>query len=244
MFIVLNPKAYLPTKKDVAALLPAVRAILAKRHEVALALPSALLSARRGRVLLAAQDVSPVLPGPQTGELTAEALRGAGVSHVIVGHSERRARGETDALVKEKLVRALQGGLTPILCIGEEARDPQGRYLAVIAEQLSIVLSGVAEKDRLRVVIAYEPVWAISTHEHRDVSADDVAEATLFVRSVLRERFSEALASKARILYGGSVSGENIAEYARTGRVDGFLVGRASASPAALRDIARALPRA
>lgn len=243
MLFVLNTKAYLTKAAEVAPLRKAAALLAKAGHDVALALPLALMpDSLRDGVALAAQDVSVEGPGAHTGEATAEALAGAGVSYVIVGHSERRKAGETDTEVAAKLARVLSVGMTPVLCVGELARDDDGRYLEEVTVQLVSALSGLSEKDRAKVVVAYEPVWAISSAGGaRPLTPDELAEAALFVRSVLAERFSPELAKKTRVLYGGSVTAEEVPGYVSTGRVQGFLVGRASASPESLAALAAAL---
>ncbi|MFQ6548873.1 triose-phosphate isomerase [Aestuariibius sp. 2305UL40-4] len=173
------------------------------------------------------QDCHTAASGAHTGDVSADMLRAAGATHVIVGHSERRAdHGETDALIRAKAEAALNAGLTPILCIGEtlEERDA-GQTLDVVARQLT---DGRPETGT--IVIAYEPVWAIGTG--RTPTTDQIAE----VHALLRDH-----APDTPLLYGGSVKGANAAEIFAIPNVDGALVGGASLTADAFSPIIAAL---
>ncbi|RDE07978.1 triose-phosphate isomerase [Pelagibacterium lacus] len=171
------------------------------------------------------QDCHWLASGAHTGDISAAMLLDAGASHVILGHSERRAdHGETDAIVREKTKAALAGGLVPIVCVGEtEAERVEGRANRVIAEQLAGSLPD--ESGAGPMVIAYEPVWAIGTG--RTATLADIAEMHAHMRALLVERFGEA-GRAARLLYGGSVKPSNAAEILAVPDVDGALVGGAS----------------
>ena len=149
----------------------------------------------------------------------------AGASHVIVGHSERRTdHGEKDKLVRAKAEAANRAGLVAIVCIGETARERRAeKTLEVLAEQLAGSMPDDAKADKL--IVAYEPVWAIGTG--MVPSADDVAEAHVFIRETLTNRFG-AEGKMMRILYGGSVKPGNAEELMNISNVDGALVGGAS----------------
>src|SRR5207302_11518993 len=149
--------------------------------------------------------------GAFTGEVAAFMVRDAGCSHVIVGHSERRQYYlETDQIVSKKVQAGLVAGLTVIACVGEtlEERDA-GKALDVVKEQLIGSLSGLTASDLDRIIVAYEPVWAIGTG--RTATPEQAQEMHAFIRRVFAERHSQAAAESLRILYGGSVKPDNIA---------------------------------
>lgn len=182
-----------------------------------------------GFLRIGGQDCHQAASGAHTGDISAEMLRDAGASHVIVGHSERRAdHGESDAVVKAKAEAALRAGLIAIVCVGEsEAQRRAGQTLDVVGVQLAGSLPAGANAANL--VIAYEPVWAIGTG--LTPTPEDVAE----VHGFIRERLKAALQGKGdgqgeavRILYGGSVKPSNAAELMAVADVDGALIGGAS----------------
>jgi triosephosphate isomerase len=182
--------------------------------------------ARGTPVSIGAQDCHPAASGAHTGDIAPEMLADAGATAVIVGHSERRTdHHETDALVRAKAEAAWRAGLSAIVCVGESrAQREQGETLAVIGGQLDGSLPDGAAGDRL--VIAYEPVWAIGTG--LTPTPDDVAEVHGFIRRRLAERYGVATADAIRLLYGGSVKPSNAGELLRVADVDGALVGGAS----------------
>ena len=166
--------------------------------------------------------------GAHTGELTAVMLRDVGATFVIVGHSERRQiYSETDSMVNRKCAAALASGLDVILCVGEslEQRE-QGTAERVVSGQLSGGLSGLTASDLDRIIVAYEPVWAIGTG--RTASPEQAQEMHAFIRRVFMERYSDQAANDLRILYGGSVKPDNIAGLMSQDDIDGALVGGAS----------------
>lgn len=177
-------------------------------------------------VALSAQDVSSEPLGAFTGEVSAAQIRNLGASYVIVGHSERRALGESDELVQKKALAALKSSLTPIVCVGERDRDGNGNYFGFVEHQLRALAEGVPAKDIKKVVIAYEPIWAIGTG--KTATAQDVKEMQLFIVSVLTKIYDRSTANAVRLLYGGSVKPQNAAELHAHGDMHGFLVGGAS----------------
>lgn len=180
------------------------------------------------RTKLGAQDVFWERAGAHTGDVSASMLVSVGVSHVIVGHSERRARGETDEDVARKAAASIRAGIVPIVCVGEHERDPQGRYLAHVEMQVRAAASAVRSARQL--IIAYEPVWAISSGDGKGRTAqpEDVHEMVIFIRRILSDVYSRRAAEHVPILYGGSVNESNAAALISEGMVDGFLVGGAS----------------
>jgi len=166
--------------------------------------------------------------GALTGEVAAFMLRDAGCSHVIVGHSERRQYFlETDAIVSKKVQAGLAAGLTVIMCVGEtlDQRD-QGKAQSIVSEQLVGGLSGLTASDLDRIIVAYEPVWAIGTG--RTATPEQAQEMHAFIRRVFAERHSQGAAESLRVLYGGSVKPDNIAGLMKQTDIDGALVGGAS----------------
>jgi triosephosphate isomerase len=182
-----------------------------------------------------AQDVSKEPVGSHTGEIAATQVASLKATHTIVGHSERRGKGESDADVAAKARAALSAGLSPIVCVGEKERDDEAKYLLTLREQIHNSLEGVSPRDFARVVIAYEPVWAIGGSVAD--TPDDTAETILFIRKALMELASERVALSIPILYGGSVNDKNAATFLAKEEVDGLLVGRASRDPKKLAAI-------
>ena len=209
---------------------------------IVIAPPAPLLSGlalrNRSRVSFAAQDVSATLGGAQTGEVTAAACAAAGASYAIVGHSERRAAGDSNAVVAEKLVHILAHDLTPILCVGERARDNEGLYLSFVREELTSALAPLSAEDRARVIIAYEPIWAIGKTAEQSIEPHDLVEMTLYIRKVLAELLPGKSSTRVPVLYGGSVEPGNIRELAGS-TVDGFLIGHASVDKASFTALVR-----
>jgi len=180
-------------------------------------------------IRVSAQNCSTELEaGAQTGEVAAFMVRDVGATHVIIGHSERRQfYAETDTTVRRKVQAALAAGLIAIVCVGEslEQRD-QGIAEAVVSGQLTGGVSGLTASDLDRIIVAYEPVWAIGTG--RTATPEQAQEMHAFIRRVFAEGHSTAAAANLRILYGGSVKPDNIAGLMDQRDIDGALVGGAS----------------
>ena len=211
--------------------------------EMLLCPPATLIAqmawAAKGSTLrIGGQDCHPKAAGAHTGDISAAMLKDAGATHVILGHSERRAdHGETDALVRAKAASALAAGLITIVCVGEtEHQRDAGETLAVITAQLSGSVPDAATAETL--VIAYEPVWAIGTG--RTPTLDQIAEVHATLRAALTDRFGP-VAAGMRLLYGGSVKPSNAAEIFAVPHVDGALVGGASLKAADFGAIVAAL---
>jgi len=179
-------------------------------------------------IAVGAQDVYFEPKGAFTGEISPGMLKDVGCTYVLCGHSERRhVIGETDALVGKKVTAAIGGGLLPILCVGEllEERDA-GRTEQVVTRQLEAGLAGLNGEKMQAVTIAYEPVWAIGTG--RTATPQQAQEVHAFIRGLLAEKYDKSVAEEIRLLYGGSVKGDNAADLMREEDVDGLLVGGAS----------------
>ncbi len=175
-----------------------------------------------------AQNVHFEAKGAFTGEISAQMLVECGVEYVVIGHSERRQYfGETDVTVNKRLTAALAAGLKPILCVGEllEERD-QDVTAETVARQLKIALLGVSAEDAKKVVIAYEPVWAIGTG--RTATADQAEEVCALIRATLGAKYGEETAEAITVQYGGSMKASNAAELLSKPNVDGGLIGGAS----------------
>jgi len=180
------------------------------------------------KVQLGAQDVAVADSGAYTGQVSVPMVQGYKVKWAILGHSERRALGETNEVVAEKVVHALRSGLSPILCIGERERSEEGEYYIFIREELEAVFDRLKRKEVAGLTIAYEPIWAIGKSAGEACSTAQLFEMVLYIRKLLIERFGRKIANEVRILYGGSVKPDNAAELMREGGVDGLLVGGAS----------------
>jgi len=182
----------------------------------------------RSHAALGAQNVFWEETGAFTGETSTRMLVELGVSHVIVGHSERRRLfGETDEAVGKKIVAALSAGLVPIVCVGEDkAVRAEGKEHEFVATQLRGALKGLHLRHKERILVAYEPVWAIGTGVA--ASPADAVSMHAFIRSLVADLLPGVKASQVSILYGGSVDGANAYAFLREDEVDGLLVGGAS----------------
>ena len=180
-------------------------------------------------VKVSAQDCAPELKqSANTGEVSAEMIKDVGCAYVIIGHSERRQfYGETDASVNKKTKAALQAGLTAIVCVGEKLEEREaGNDESVVKTQLTGGLDGLTVSDMERIIIAYEPVWAIGTG--KTATPEQAQEMHGFIRKTLAETHGRETADKIRILYGGSVKPDNIKYLMNEADIDGALVGGAS----------------
>lgn len=200
----------------------------------------AILRERQSAVRLGAQDVSQHPDGAYTGEVSVAMLRDCGVRWVLAGHSERRhVLGETDDVVRAKVSAALAGGLSVILCVGETlSQRERGQTDEVNTRQIRAGLSEVSAQDMARVVIAYEPVWAIGTG--KTATPGDAQAAHARIRSELSSMFGAGVAAGVRIQYGGSVKGSNARELMGQADIDGGLIGGASLKAAEFVEIVRA----
>jgi len=179
-------------------------------------------------LFLGAQNIFSEMKGAFTGEVSAYMVKDLGAKFLIVGHSERRAMGESNEIIRKKLQVAFDTDLTPILCIGEKERDKDGNHLGFIRNQIKECLTGLQKKYLVGINIAYEPIWAIGKSYKEAMNPTDIHETTLFIKKIISELFGADIAGGCRILYGGSVEAENASEIMRLGNVDGFLVGHAS----------------
>lgn len=183
----------------------------------------------RRKFRLSAQDAYPKDEGPYTGEVSFAMLRDL-VHYVIVGHSARRVYfGEGLELIRDKVEAAVRNGITPILCIGETKEERgAGETKQVIHDQLTTALSNITSDDIEEIVIAYEPVWAISTFEGEVAKPGDMQKAIDYIRFQIRELYGDKAAKAVRILYGGSVNEHDARAYLELEGCDGALIGAAS----------------
>ncbi len=191
-----------------------------------IASPFTMLPVLKG-IKLGGQAVSANI-GAHTGEVSADMLKDAGASFVLVGHSERRAAGDTNEDVHAQLAAAAGAGLSTVLCVGESERTPEGAHFTKIAEQLFSALNG-AQSLASKLVVAYEPIWAIGKTAKDAMQPGEVEETVIFIRKTLADVLGRKDALKVPILYGGSVEPDNAAKLIAEGGVNGFLVGHASA---------------
>lgn len=185
-------------------------------------------SIKDSNIQLAAQDVYWEDSGAYTGEVSAPMLKDVGCDYVIIGHSERRQYfAETNETVNQKVKTALSHNLKPIVCVGEQLEEREsGQTESIIKDHITGGTSGLTADALLSCVIAYEPVWAIGTG--KTATPEQAQEVHQFIRNLLRDNFSDEVASQVRIQYGGSVKPENAAELMAQPDVDGALVGGAS----------------
>jgi len=201
------------------------------------ALAAAAELATGSNIAISAQNMSWEKQGAFTGEIAAPMLLEAGCRYVILGHSERRhIFGETDAMVAKKTAAALDAGLIPIVCVGETLDERNGNQTeAVLARQFTGGLGALTDEQFYRILLAYEPVWAIGTG--RTATPEMAADAHRFLRDQAASRFTSDRAANLRILYGGSVKPDNIRGLMAQMEIDGALVGGASLEPASFAAI-------
>ncbi len=245
MFIIANWKTNPQTTSDALTLVSSLKKNLKKisiptKHSVIVCPPHTFLSAvsksiLKSRIKLGAQDISEFTEGAHTGSVTARMIKDAGAQYCIVGHSERRKAGETNIQVAEKIKRCLELKITPIVCIGEWERDEQGVYLSVLTKQFEESFLQISKQDFEKIIIAYEPVWAISTSQtmaptgHKtSMDTHTIHETVLFLRKIIAEKFKINSLKSVPILYGGSVDCHNAQDIVKNGHVQGLLVGKAS----------------
>lgn len=183
------------------------------------------------KIKFAAQDVFWEKKGSFTGEISSTMLKDLGVEYVIVGHSERRALGESNEDVNQKVLATVQSGLTAVVCVGESDRDHKnGTHLSFITEQIETALSDVPKNKISKIVIAYEPIWAIGKSGEDAMKPDELHGTVVLIRKIITNLFDKKLALKVPVLYGGSVEKGNTRALLTEGMVDGLLVGHASLS--------------
>lgn len=246
--LVANWKNHPSSPREVRDILSGLsrKAKIYKKHSFFIAPPLPYLETVSSRVkslgYLASQDISLIEAGTHTGQVTPDILKGIGVKLSIIGHSELRALGETDKIVSDKVRMAFRSGIIPLVCVGERVRDTEGEHFSFLREQIKSSLEGVRRKEDItRLVIAYEPVWAIGKKAKEALDPSDLPQMTIFIKKVLTDMFGREMAEKIPLLYGGSVEESNAAALMETRSIRGFLVGHASIDPKRLNLIAEAL---
>lgn len=183
------------------------------------------------KISLGAQNMFFGDTGAFTGEASAKMLGNFGINYSILGHSERREMGENNDLINKKVKSALSFKITPILCVGEKDRDADHEYLNFIKAQVEECLVGISKGSLAKIVIAYEPVWAIGASATREATPEEFREIRIFIKKILSDKFGAKSVEALRIIYGGSVHPENTMSFLKEGHSDGFLVGRDSLNP-------------
>ena len=194
-------------------------------------LAAAVDAVKGSSIRIGAQNIGWAKEGAFTGEISGPMIHAVGASHTIIGHSERRQYfGETDETVLKRTLAALEFGLTPIVCVGELLADREsGNTEAVLAAQFERGIAGLTEQQFAKIVIAYEPVWAIGTG--KTATPQIAADTHRAIRASVREKFGKDAADSIRILYGGSVKPDNAKALMSQSEIDGALVGGASLDP-------------
>jgi triosephosphate isomerase len=200
-------------------------------------LAAAVQAAKDTVIRVGAQNIGWAKEGAFTGEISGAMICATGATHVIIGHSERRQYFcETDETVLKRTQAALDLGLSPIVCVGERIEDREAnRTEAVLATQFQSGIAGLTEQQFARIVIAYEPVWAIGTG--KTATPEMAADALRVIRGLVRSKFGKAAGDAIRILYGGSVKPDNVKTLMAQPEIDGVLVGGASLDPAGFASI-------
>jgi len=191
-------------------------------------LAAAIEAAKGTNIRVGAQNIGWAKEGAFTGEISGPMIHAVGATHAIIGHSERRQYfAETDETVLKRTQAALEFGLTPIVCVGERLEQREsGSTEAVLTEQFQKGIAGLTEQQFARIVIAYEPVWAIGTG--KTATPEIAADAHRAIRAQVRSKFGKDAADAVRILYGGSVKPDNVKSLMAQPEIDGSLVGGAS----------------
>jgi triosephosphate isomerase len=200
-------------------------------------LAAAVNAAKGSNIRVGAQNVAWAKDGAFTGEISGPMLNAVGVSHAIIGHSERRQYfGETDETVLKRTQAALEFGLTPIVCVGERLEEREsGNTETVLIGQFQKGIAGLSEQQFAKIIIAYEPVWAIGTG--KTATPEIAAAAHKTIRAQVAGKFGKDAAGAVRILYGGSVKGDNVKSLMAQPDIDGSLVGGASLDPVSFASI-------
>lgn len=210
-------------------------------NKLSLAVPNLfvteLVKQSKGLIDIGVQNVHPDKNGAHTGDVSVSQVLSSGACFTVIGHSERRALGETDEIIGQKVTASVTQGLSVVLCVGETVRDDSGEYLRIIKNQVTSALSGIDKKFVKRITIAYEPVWAIGSKATGVATPVECLEVIILVRRTLSDLYGDAIAKKVVILYGGSANSENALGFVEDGGAQGFLLGRASLDAEELKKI-------
>ncbi len=245
--MVANWKMYISTPEEAKKFASALRrkarafagveAVLAPSFTL---LPLVAATLKGSVIRTSAQSISVFETGAHTGDVSAKMVKSFGATYSIVGHSERRAQGESDEDVRAQLAHAAAAGLISILCIGESERDPGGAYLSTIVRQLSSALKDLHARAP-KLVIAYEPVWAIGKNANDAMKGAELREMIIFIKKTVADYVGRTAAMRIPILYGGSVEPSNARSLIDEGDINGFLVGHASADIDSFVEILKAV---
>ena len=240
IFIVANWKEYPDNRKEAVKIASVLgRGKVSKGVTAVVCPPHVFLDAvapaiKKGKYVLGAQDLSPLMIGAYTGEVSPKALASLGVKYAIIGHSERRAMGEDDNVIVLKLKAAHAAGIRPILCVGEKSREDAEKSHAEVRDQLA-VLGELSKKEIAATIIAYEPVWAVGAKQ--PATPEDAREMRIYIQKVISDMVDDKVIASMPILYGGSVAPKNAQDFITTGGMQGLLIGRASIDPKSFKSI-------
>ncbi|MFA5831062.1 MAG: triose-phosphate isomerase family protein [Candidatus Paceibacterota bacterium] len=231
----MNPKTLGEAKKMLAEINDVARPLTREKVKVVICPPTLFLPSLAGflyedNLAIGAQNAASENFAELTGGVSPYALADMGIRYVILGHSDLRRDGESNEEVGKKVFCALANGITPIICFGEKTRDPDGAYKEEIKAQIRAAIRDcVGRPYAKKIIMAYEPVWAIGPTAIREATPDDLREIIALTRETLAENFGRLNAEEIPILYGGSANAKNAHLYLGSG-ADGLLVGRASRS--------------
>jgi triosephosphate isomerase len=242
-----NWKMHLGTLDDAISMVKKLKNLVKgiRSIDIVIAPPFTVLNSvvkelRKTNVNVAAQNMYFEDEGAFTGEISPSFLKSMGVKYVILGHSERRVIfGETDDLINKKIKKALETSLIPIVCIGEnlDAREA-GKTKEIIGNQMDLSFQNMTNQDMLKIIIAYEPIWAIGTG--KTATPEQAEEIHVFIREILKEKYGEKVADETRIQYGGSIKPTNAKSLFSKENIDGGLVGGASLNSDSFFEIIKA----
>lgn len=224
------PRSLSEAKEIVTEIRSIARKAVSKGVQPVICPPAVFLAGLMGggtSLQFGGQDAAAIGEGALTGENSPVQLASLGAKYVILGHSERRALGETDAVIAAKVIAAVKAGLMVILCVGEKERDSDGRYFVEVGNQLRASLQDFPETKSVHLMIAYEPIWAIGANASHPATPRDHQEMSMLLRRTLAEMFGKQKGFHIPLLYGGSVDTKNAQSFLDIG-ADGLLIGRTS----------------
>jgi len=242
--LVANWKAHPETPQKARTLFRSIKTGIPKKQGISVVVcaPSIYLEglsslSRSAKLRVGAQNISTYDGGAHTGEVSVRMLKESGVGITIVGHSERRAEGETDKEVNTKIKMALKYNMDVILCVGELTRNEDGTHFSYVKNQLEKALKGVPKGKVGNIFVAYEPVWAISGKGKHADSPESFVEMSIFIRKVLNGLYGKTTAMKTQVIYGGSVNERNAENFLMHKETQGFLIGKASLDAVSFKKI-------
>lgn len=236
----MNPLSYKEAEKLFIEVSKGVLNLKIKKTDLAICPPVIFLERLKKiskKIPFGVQNVFPGDIGAFTGELSVKMLVNLGIKYAILGHSERRAIGETNQEINKKIKSAISNGVIPVLCVGENVRDLEHEYLNFIKNQLLECLEGISKNSLSKIIIAYEPVWAIGALSTRSATPEESLEISIFIKKILTDKFGAKNIEDLRIIYGGSVHPENASSFLVEGKTDGFLAGRDSLNSKKFLDV-------